>query len=166
IPEARRETLDSLLRTMLYSVGDPNRDPNPSILIALRLARDHHLETERRLTEQLREAAAQKLDRREDFTSGLLALYTLALTSACHNPEHLEVQGKTFNLLQVLEEKLNQEIEHIDSESVPLSNYFQVSLDVLSLCVHHHPLTADMVRVLTDAVEGDRFTHGGGVLCR
>lgn len=47
------------------------------------------------------------------MSSGQVALYTLALLSSCHDPRHVESQGHSVNLLQVLEQKTHKEVARL-----------------------------------------------------
>ncbi|XP_067874568.1 cobalamin binding intrinsic factor-like [Heterodontus francisci] len=158
---SEREIISSLLRTMLYSVEANAPYPNPSVHIALRLARDHNLPKEDLLLNELKEAAVRKVTNGEDFSSGMVALYTLALIASCNNPTSVTVSGTTINLLKKLEEKLTEEIDHIKNKTFPLTNYYQVSLDVLTVCVSKKSEISECsIRTLVDAVEQNKFTYG------
>ncbi|XP_038644592.1 transcobalamin-1-like [Scyliorhinus canicula] len=159
-PKSQRETVTSLLRTLLRSVKVDDFNPNPNVHIALRLARDHNLATEELLLKQLKEASVRKVLNGEDFSSGLVALYTLAVASSCNDPANVMANGKTINLIGILEEKVTQEMKHIEATGFPLSNYYQVSLDVLTLCVMNRHVSPCSVRILTRAVDEEKFTHG------
>ncbi|XP_048379706.1 transcobalamin-1-like [Stegostoma tigrinum] len=158
-PESERESINFLLTLMLHSVNASQGPPNPSVGIALRLARDHHLPTEELLLEQLKMAAVKKLKHGDDLSSGLVALYTLAIAASCNDPTDISYEGDKVNLLETLQEKLTKEIEHIRSTTFPLTNYYQVSLDVLTLCVMNRNVSQCSVQALTDAVLNDKFTH-------
>ncbi|XP_078092376.1 transcobalamin-1-like [Mustelus asterias] len=160
VPESQRETVTSLLQSMLRSVQDCDTLPNPNVLIALRLARDHSLDTEQLLLQQLKEAAVQKVLNGENFSSGLVALYIMALIASCSDPTHVTVDGDTIDLTAILEEKLTLEIKNIRTKKRPLSNYYQVSLDVLALCVTNRYIKPCTVKVLTDAVEDNQLKLG------
>ncbi|XP_078389655.1 cobalamin binding intrinsic factor-like [Cetorhinus maximus] len=160
VPDSQREMVTWLLRTMARSVTLNDLNPNPSVHIALRLARDHHLETEKVLLQELKESAVRKELVGEDFSSGLVALYALAVSASCNDPAQVTANGNTVNLVEILQEKLTKEIKHIEATTFPLSNYYQVSLDVLTLCVMNSPISQSKVQALTDAVSKDKFTHG------
>lgn len=44
------------------------------------------------------------------MTSGEVALYVLALLSSCQNPRHVHALGQTIDLVQVLQEKTDEEM--------------------------------------------------------
>ncbi|GCC16451.1 hypothetical protein chiPu_0022217, partial [Chiloscyllium punctatum] len=96
----------------------------------------------------------------EDFSSGLVALYTLAMAASCHNPTDVSYKGERIDLVEILQQKLTKEIEHIGKTTFPLSNYYQVSLDVLTLCMMDAEISQDIVQILIDAVMNDKFTYG------
>ncbi|GCC40685.1 hypothetical protein chiPu_0024690, partial [Chiloscyllium punctatum] len=113
LPESERGTLNSVLRVMLQSVNSSEGDPNPSVHIALRLARDHHLPTEELLLQQLKMSAVQKVKHGDDFSSGLVALYSLAIAASCDNPANVSYKEDRIDLIEILQEKLTEEIKHI-----------------------------------------------------
>ncbi|XP_067837761.1 cobalamin binding intrinsic factor-like isoform X2 [Heptranchias perlo] len=162
VPESQRDTVIFLLRSMLRSLGEDVLNPNPSVMIALRLAREHNLNKEAELLRELKEAAIRKVQNDEDFSSGLVALYTLALTASCSDPCNVTSNGFTVNLLHLLEEKLSKEIKNFEDKLFPLTNYYQVSLDVLALCVKKRQIPHRSVLTLTDAVMNDTLSHGTG----
>ncbi|XP_041032635.1 cobalamin binding intrinsic factor-like [Carcharodon carcharias] len=145
---------------MAQSVTRDNLNPNPSVHIALRLARDHNMEMEKVLLQELKEGAVRKVLAGEDFSSGLVALYTLAVSASCNDPTQVTANGNTINLIEILQEKLTNEIKHIEATTFPLSSYYEVSLDVLTLCVMNSPISQCKIQVLIDAVLKDKFIYG------
>ncbi|XP_072409725.1 transcobalamin-1-like isoform X2 [Chiloscyllium punctatum] len=145
---------------MLQSVNSSEGDPNPSVHIALRLARDHHLPTEELLLQQLKMSAVQKVKHGDDFSSGLVALYSLAIAASCDNPANVSYKEDRIDLIEILQEKLTEEIKHIVNTTFPLTNYYQVSLDVLTLCVLERELPQDSVQILSDAAKKNKFKLG------
>nr|AJC97680.1 transcobalamin 1 [Leucoraja erinacea] len=159
IRESQRETLGGLLRTMLYSITADN-PPNPSVFIALRLARDHNLEKETQLFHSLETELARKLNEAQEIPSGLLALYVLAFRATCRDPQHFEAGVVSKNLLEILARKLDAEIESIHRRSVPLTNYYQVALDVLALCINKHAVPSCAISEIKKAITDNLFMHG------
>ncbi|XP_038620903.1 transcobalamin-1 [Tachyglossus aculeatus] len=129
INEEQRPLVTSLLKTMIHS-NDSSATPNPYVLLALRLARDHSRTTEKTLLAQLIENAK---DNGMSMTSGKLALHVLALEAACQDPR--EVFSSDSNLINLLEKKFQEELTNIMTTGNPLTNFFQLSLDVLALCL-------------------------------
>ncbi|XP_048476509.1 transcobalamin-1-like [Rhincodon typus] len=160
LPDSERGIVNSLLRLMLQSVYSSEGVPNPSVHIALRLARDHHLPTEELLLQQLKMTAVEKVKHGDEFSSGLVALYTLAIAASCNDPTDVCYKEDRIDLIEILQEKLTKEIEHITNTTFPLTNYYQVSLDVLTLCVMNKQISQGSIQALADAVLNDKFTHG------
>uniref|UniRef100_A0A8C6X1B2 Cobalamin binding intrinsic factor n=1 Tax=Naja naja TaxID=35670 RepID=A0A8C6X1B2_NAJNA len=94
--------------TQLENWASLQGKPDPSILIALNLAKDHNLSVI--ILCPLSSLLAE-------MTSGKVALYVLALRSSCQNPADVITPEKHVNLVQVLEEKTKEEIKHIRKET-------------------------------------------------
>ncbi|KAM6160092.1 transcobalamin-1 [Erethizon dorsatum] len=70
-----------------------------------------------------------------NLSSGQLALITLALR-ACHTPDEIFIYDN--HLLSNLENKFQAEIENMEAHNgSPLTNYYQLSLDILALYLFH-----------------------------
>ncbi|XP_060708639.1 cobalamin binding intrinsic factor-like [Hemiscyllium ocellatum] len=145
---------------MVHSVNSSGGPPNPSVHVALRLARDHHLPTEGVLLQQLKVSAIEKVKHGDNFSSGLVALYSLAIAASCNNPANVSYKEDRIDLIEILQEKLTEEIKHIVNTTFPLTNYYQVSLDVLTLCVLERELPQDSVQILCEAAMKDKFKYG------
>ncbi|XP_043540762.1 transcobalamin-1-like [Chiloscyllium plagiosum] len=96
----------------------------------------------------------------DNFSSGLVALYSLAIAASCNNPANVSYKEDRIDLIEILQEKLTEEIKHIVNTSFPLTNYYQVSLDVLTLCVLERELPQDSVQTLSDAAMKNKFKYG------
>ncbi|XP_049676090.1 cobalamin binding intrinsic factor [Accipiter gentilis] len=107
--------------------------PNPSVLLAMNLAGATGTETNKWLLQQIQQEAVKRAQK--DMTSGEVALYVLALLSSCQNPRHVCALGQTINLIQVLQEKTDEEMASLDLEGVPKTTLYGVSLDALALCL-------------------------------
>ncbi|XP_058053179.1 cobalamin binding intrinsic factor-like [Ahaetulla prasina] len=129
--------------------------PDPSILIALNLAKDHNLSVIMHLVQQIKETAGTEM------TSGKVALYVLALRSSCENPADVSTPEKHVNLVQVLEEKTKEEIKHIHTTGTPKTTYYQLALDTLALCVEKSPELERAATTLAKAVLANRFQFHG-----
>uniref|UniRef100_A0A8C9FQ51 Cobalamin binding intrinsic factor n=1 Tax=Pavo cristatus TaxID=9049 RepID=A0A8C9FQ51_PAVCR len=105
--------------------------PNPSVLLALNLAGDNS-KAQQELLERIKETAGKQA---EDMSSGLVALYTLALRSSCCDPRHVKVHGHSVDLLSILQEKTDKEVAQLEENGIPQSTLFSVGLDVQALCV-------------------------------
>ncbi|KAM3855844.1 cobalamin binding intrinsic factor-like [Vipera latastei] len=129
--------------------------PDPSILIALNLAKDHNLNVIMHLVRQIKETAGTEM------TSGKVALYVLALRSACQNPADVSTPEKHVNLVEVLEEKTKKEIKHIHTTGTPKTTYYQLALDTLALCIEKSPELEIAATILAKAALGDSFQFHG-----
>ncbi|XP_010985306.3 transcobalamin-1 isoform X1 [Camelus dromedarius] len=99
-------------------------------LLSLRLVGIQNQSLEHQLTQGIQEDMKRK---GSDLTSGQLALIILAL-GACKNTD--EVFISDAHLVRKLEEKFQAEIENMEIHNGnPLTNYYQLSLDVLALCL-------------------------------
>ncbi|XP_074903249.1 cobalamin binding intrinsic factor [Buteo buteo] len=107
--------------------------PNPSVLLAMNLAGATGTETNKLLLQQIQQEAVKR--DQKDMTSGEVALYVLALLSSCQNPRHVHALGQTIDLVQVLQEKTDEEMASLDLEGVPKTTLYSVSLDALALCL-------------------------------
>ncbi|XP_025033297.1 transcobalamin-1-like, partial [Python bivittatus] len=95
------------------------------------------------------------------MSSGKVALYVLALRSSCQNPTDVSTPEKHVNLVQVLENKTEDEIKHIDTTRTPKTTYYQLALDTLALCVEKSPELETAASALADAALDNRFQFQG-----
>ncbi|XP_069483834.1 transcobalamin-1-like [Ambystoma mexicanum] len=148
------------IRLLQLMIGSFNATatPNPSILIALRLAREHNRTIERALAEKLKEDAVKRVNTGADFSSGLVALYVMALQASCEDPRHVSALNTTIDLVQLLEEKYHQELVNIDNHQQPLTNYYQLGLDILALCLQN--VIANVSVVLDTTCASLKYGHG------
>ncbi|KAL2806023.1 transcobalamin-1 precursor [Daubentonia madagascariensis] len=99
-------------------------------LLSIRLVGIQNQTLQQRLLQQVR----YNVERKEsDLSSGQLALIIMAL-GACHT--HDENFIYDYHLISQLENKFQAEIENMGAhDGNPLTNYYQLSLDVLALCL-------------------------------
>ncbi|XP_038658533.1 cobalamin binding intrinsic factor-like isoform X2 [Scyliorhinus canicula] len=149
VSENRRPLVNSLLRTLLRSlnVGD-STDPDPTALLALRLANLHNLTGEKQFQQRLIEAAIRKVKEGDDFSSGPTALYTLAFRSACLDPAKISDGHSQIDLVEHLNSKLKQEIQSLELNRQPLTDYYQLALAILALCIEKQPVSTYVVEEL------------------
>uniref|UniRef100_A0A670ZHU7 Cobalamin binding intrinsic factor n=1 Tax=Pseudonaja textilis TaxID=8673 RepID=A0A670ZHU7_PSETE len=150
-----RQWLVRGLQTQLENWASLQSTPDPSVLIALNLAEDHNLSVITQLVRQIKETAGTEM------TSGKVALYVLALRSACQNPADVTTPEKHVNLVQVLEEKTKEEIEHIHTTGTPKTTYYQLALDTLALCVEKSPELENPATTLAKAALNNSFHFDG-----
>ncbi|XP_007455881.1 PREDICTED: transcobalamin-1 [Lipotes vexillifer] len=132
ICEVSRENcsyLNPLVNTMVNSKYTKGIQ-SANILLTLRLVQIQNQRLEQQLTQQIQEDIKK---REPNITSGELALAILAL-GACKNSS--EVFIRDAHLVSKLEEKFKAEIENMETHSDnPLTNYYQLSLALLALCL-------------------------------
>ncbi|XP_069484999.1 transcobalamin-1-like [Ambystoma mexicanum] len=150
------------IRLLELMIGSYNATatPNPSTLIALRLAREHNLETERSMVKRLKDDAVKRVQTSADFSSGLVALYVMALQASCEDPRNVSALNTTIDLVQLLEEKYHQELVNIDEQQQPLTNYYQLGLDIMALCLQN--VTVNVSIVLDTTCADKKYGHGKG----
>ncbi|XP_078086171.1 cobalamin binding intrinsic factor-like [Mustelus asterias] len=137
--ENKRHLVNSLLSTLLQSAK--NGDPDPAAFLTLRLASQHSLKEERWIRQLLAEAAVRKMKEGEDFSTGLTALYTLAFRSACLDPADISDGHSRIDLVKHLNDKLKQETQSLELNQQPLTNYYQLTLAILALCIEKQPVS-------------------------
>lgn len=161
-----RELLLSLNKDLLRSLEEAEGLPNPSVHLALRLSNHHNLAKE---SENLN---ALKTQLHSDLESSLangqaivghLALYTLALRASCYdlNTVTFTVNEVTETLMTHLKRQMEQEKEHLAISERPLTNYYQYSLGMLTLCVSGVRVNSHASNKLIKAVEHEHTRTGG-----
>ncbi|XP_070820617.1 transcobalamin-2 [Chaetodon trifascialis] len=159
------ELLLTLNKNLLRSLETQEGLPNPSVHLALRLSTRHNLAKESEHLNQLKSSLHN--DIQSSLTNsqpvvGIMALYTLALKSSCHdlNTVTFTVSEASETLLTHLKKQMEQEKEHIAFSHRPLTNYYQYSLGVLALCVSGIRVNNHVSNKLIKAVEHNHLTHG------
>uniref|UniRef100_K9IKQ3 Putative secreted protein n=1 Tax=Desmodus rotundus TaxID=9430 RepID=K9IKQ3_DESRO len=100
-----------------------------NVLLSLRLIGIQDQSLERQLIQEVKENEGKK---GLDLTSGQLALVILAL-GACQNSDETITY---VHLVGQLEKKFQEEIKNmVTHDGNPLTSYYQLSLDVLALCL-------------------------------
>ncbi|XP_033474716.1 transcobalamin-2 [Epinephelus lanceolatus] len=162
---SNRELHLTLNKNLLRSLETQEGLPNPSVHLALRLSDNHNLAKENehlnKLKNDLHNDLQSSLSNSQSVV-GLLALYTLALKSSCHdlNTVTFTVSEKSEKLLTHLKNQMEQEKEHIAFSHRPLTNYYQYSLGVLALCASGIRVNNHVSNKLIKAVENEHFKHG------
>ncbi|XP_064890021.1 transcobalamin-2 isoform X2 [Columba livia] len=181
-PEEAQAAVRALSSQLLGLAGDPARDPDPSVYLALRLAGDHDLRGEERYLARLGDAFQHRYGRSlqaavrphghhqqdaaatknstsaEGPETGRLALYLLGLRAACPPPE----PGPQRSLVTWLKYYLEEDWAGSRHHGHPLTSYYQYSLGVLALCVHRKRVREEVIRRLLAAEHHGRFRHDGG----
>ncbi|KAG8505720.1 Cobalamin binding intrinsic factor, partial [Galemys pyrenaicus] len=140
------------------------------ILLSLRLAGSQTQSLERELIRQIKD----NVEREEStLTSGELALMILAV-GACQNPS--EAYRFDPRLVEQLEKKFEAEIKNMGKKQMfrdfgqpkahngnPLTNYYQLSLDLLALCIFHRSYLLDNISEVSKhfAPENKNYYFGG-----
>ncbi|XP_065695045.1 cobalamin binding intrinsic factor-like [Patagioenas fasciata] len=107
--------------------------PNPSVLLALNLAGATGSNTRKWLLQEVEEEAVTRAQR--DMTSGEVALSVLSLLSSCRDPRNVQALGLTVDLVQVLQQKMDEEMAMLEEEGIPKTTLYSVSLSALALCL-------------------------------
>ncbi|XP_043338704.1 transcobalamin-1 isoform X5 [Cervus canadensis] len=103
---------------------------NANVLLTLRLVGIKNQSLEQQLSQQIKEDINSK---EMELTSGQLALGILAL-GACENPDEEFIHGD--HLVSKLGDKFQAEIQNMEThDGNPLTNYYQLSLALLALCL-------------------------------
>ncbi|XP_009461004.1 PREDICTED: transcobalamin-2 [Nipponia nippon] len=90
--------------------------------------------------------------------TGRLALYLLGLRATCPPPE----PGPQRSLVTWLKYYLEEDWAGSRRHGHPLTSYYQYSLGVLALCIHHKRVREEVIRRLLVAEQHGRFGHAGG----
>ncbi|XP_058850761.1 transcobalamin-2-like [Acipenser ruthenus] len=162
VPSGNANLITSLNKKLLRSVEDESEEPNPSVYLGLRLSSTHSLSLELEYLAKLQTTLVPSLksslsEHKPQPITGLLALQALALRAACADPITATLNDKT--VLQHLKQQLHHEKEHIANSNRPLTNYYQYSLGVLSLCVNGVRLNPHVIHKLTEAQKHSAFLH-------
>ncbi|XP_037697264.1 transcobalamin-1 isoform X2 [Choloepus didactylus] len=119
--------LNPLLSTMIYSNYTYGTQA-ANVLLSLRLVGMRNQSLEQQMIQRVKDNLERK---GPNLSSGQLALTILAL-GACRNPD----ESFDSHLADLLEKKFQAEIENMEAHNGnPLTNYYQLSLDVLALCL-------------------------------
>ncbi|XP_030046175.1 transcobalamin-1 [Microcaecilia unicolor] len=157
VSENEQSSVTYLLRRMLSSYN-PDDIPNPSILLALRLARDHNLKIEKEMIEKLKEDAVFRDQINVTFSSGQVALSVLALQASCSDPQNVLAWNSSVDLVDLLQRKYNEELQNIQNHGYPITNYYQLGLDVLALCLQN--VKPDVSPLLVPTCKPTQYYHG------
>ncbi|KAG8456200.1 hypothetical protein GDO86_002116 [Hymenochirus boettgeri] len=119
IPDGNNRLVRSLNLKLLRTTLDTSVDPNPSIYIGLRLSEDHSLQREsdylQRLKTQLQSIiSGLKSVKQEQPSTGIIALYLMALKSSCEDMEKPDI----MRLITRLKHLLHEEKKQIDTEAM------------------------------------------------
>lgn len=123
-----------------------------NVLLSLKLVGIQNQSIEQQLIQQVHDNEENK-----DLTSGQLALLILAL-GACQNSDETFAYS---HLVSQLEKKFQEEIKNMEvHHGNPLTNYYQLSLDVLALCLFNGNYSITEVTNLF-TLENKNFYFGG-----
>uniref|UniRef100_A0A8C3W324 Transcobalamin 1 n=1 Tax=Catagonus wagneri TaxID=51154 RepID=A0A8C3W324_9CETA len=101
-----------------------------SIMLSHRLVGIQNQSFEEGLSQRIRDDMKRRVS---NLTSGQLALIILAF-GACKNPDKAFIHDHC--LVEKLGKKFEDEIKNMEiHQGIPLTNYYQLSLDVLTLCL-------------------------------
>ncbi|XP_068065348.1 transcobalamin-2 isoform X1 [Anomalospiza imberbis] len=175
-PEGSAGAVRALSARLLGLAGDPARDPDPAVYLALRLARQHDPRLEQRYLERLQDAfrhpygrslqgrgharwdAVRSTSAAEPPHTGRLALYLLGLQATCPplSPHR--------SLVTWLKYSLEEDWTGSRQQGHPITSYYQYGLGVLALCVHRKRVREEVVRRLLTAQHHGKLGHGGNTV--
>lgn len=172
--------LRALSSRLLALAADPEREPDPSVYLALRLAGEHDLRREQQYLARLQDAFQHRYSRSlqaagdpwhdaagtehststdvEWLETGRLALYLLGLRATCPPPEHKPLRSLVTWLKYYLEEDWAGSRRH----GHPITSYYQYGLGVLALCVHRKRVREEVIRRLLAAEQHAKFGYSAG----
>ncbi|KAM4808481.1 transcobalamin-2 [Rhinophrynus dorsalis] len=161
IPEGNTRLIQSLNLKLLRSTLDVSTKPNPSIYIGLRLSEDHSLAREADYLQRLKTSletinSGTKTDNQDEPSTGIIALYLLALKASCEDMDKPE----RIRLITKLKSLLHEEKKQIVGTGQPESNYFQISLGIMALCVHGKKVDLHVIQKLLNWEGQDAAVHG------
>ncbi|XP_013361806.1 PREDICTED: transcobalamin-1 isoform X2 [Chinchilla lanigera] len=153
VSEEKYFLLSPLWKTMThskYTMGTQSAD----VLLSLRLVGIQNQTLIQPLSQQVRRSGGSK---GVNLSSGQLALITLAL-GACHTPDEAFIYDN--HLLSRLENKFQAEIKNMAHNGSPLTNYYQLSLGALALCLFHGRYSTTQVAELFAPGNKNYYFHG------
>ncbi|XP_067397662.1 cobalamin binding intrinsic factor-like [Emydura macquarii macquarii] len=157
VPANQQYLVTELQRRMESSVILQS-SPNPSILIALNLAGTQDGEMEKLLVEQIKEKIVK--EGTEKMTSGEVALNVLALLSSCEDPQSI---APHINLVKDLASKTKDELSYLRDHGTPKTTFYQLSLDVLALCLEKEDIEEAAVSLAKEALAKDFSVDTGAM---
>ncbi|XP_042684857.1 transcobalamin-2 [Centrocercus urophasianus] len=154
---------------------ESGQDADPGIYVGLRLGNEHDLSMEQRYLQNMQDtfqglygrslhAASrpshghQHHDTDSVPETGRLALYLLGLRATCPPPDPTTQRFPVTWLKYYLEKDWAGSRHH----GHPLTSYYQYSLGVLALCVHHKRVREEVIQRLLVAEQHRRFRHVDG----
>uniref|UniRef100_A0A8C8YZ35 Transcobalamin 1 n=1 Tax=Prolemur simus TaxID=1328070 RepID=A0A8C8YZ35_PROSS len=149
---------DLRLKPLLNTITQPKytrATKAASVLLSIRVVGIQNQTLEQQLLQRVRNGAQRKV---ANLTSGQLALIIMAL-GACHS--HDENFTHDHHLISQLENKFQAEIKNMEEhDDNPLTNYYQLSLDVLALCLFNGSYSATKVAEIFSP-ENKNFNFSG-----
>ncbi|EHA98775.1 Transcobalamin-1 [Heterocephalus glaber] len=147
----RLHPLLSIMTNSKYTTGTQSAD----VLLSLRLVGIQNQTLIQPLSQQVKKYVGRK---GSNLSSGQLALITLAL-GACRTADEIFIYEN--HLLGHLENKLQAEIENMKAhDGSPLTNYYQLGLGVLALCLFRGQYSTSQVAELFAPENKNYYFHG------
>ncbi|XP_017354367.1 transcobalamin-1 [Cebus imitator] len=126
---SEKNDINPLLNTMINSKYTRGTSA-ANVLLSLKLVGIQNQILRQKMVKEIKHIVKTGVS---DLSSGELALIILAL-GACRSPEETLIYD--YHLIDELENKFQAEIKNMETHSDnPLTNYYQLSLDVLALCL-------------------------------
>ncbi|XP_032139200.1 transcobalamin-1 [Sapajus apella] len=138
---SEKNDINPLLNTMINSKYTRGTSA-ANVLLSLKLVGIQNQILRQKMVKEIKHIVKMGVS---DLSSGELALIILAL-GACRSPEETLIYD--YHLIDELENKFQAEIKNMETHNDnPLTNYYQLSLDVLALCLFNgNYSTAEVVK--------------------
>ncbi|OXB65887.1 hypothetical protein ASZ78_008581 [Callipepla squamata] len=137
---------------------EPGQDADPGVYVGLRLGSEHDPRVEQRYLQRLQDVFQARYGRSSVPETGRLALYLLGLRATCPPPDPALLRFPVTWLKYFLEKDWAGSRQH----GHPLTSFYQYSLGVLALCVHHKRVREEVIQRLLVAERHQRFGHADG----
>ncbi|XP_045870254.1 transcobalamin-1-like isoform X2 [Meles meles] len=153
VSKENKTALKPLIHTMINS-NYTKRIHGANALLSLRLCGSLNQSQDKDLTEQF---ILSVNSTEPSLTSGQLALAILAL-GACKAPDGMSINYS--ELIKRLGNKYKAEIRNMDHDGNPLTNYYQLSLDILALCLFSGNYSITEVAKFLNPENKNYYFHG------
>ncbi|XP_059841370.1 transcobalamin-2-like isoform X1 [Hypanus sabinus] len=162
VSDSEQAAVDTLMQVLQESAEDESADPDPATYLGLRSAHRHDQRLEEHFLERLKAAAIRKVTqgREHDLPTGSVALYVLAFRAGCLNPSSISNGQAQINLVKILGDKLNMEFQNLESQGHLLTDFYQISLAMMALCIEKQPVLTAYVEKIYDRVMGRKDQFG------
>ncbi|XP_072123263.1 cobalamin binding intrinsic factor-like isoform X1 [Mobula birostris] len=162
VSESEQAAVDTLMQVLQKSAEDNSVDPDPTTYLGLRSTHRHDQRVEEHFLERLKADAIRKVTQGigSDLPTGSAALYVLAFRAGCLDPSSISDGQAQINMVKILGEKLNMEYQNLASQGHPLTDFYQISLAMLALCIEKQPVQIPFVDKIYSRVMSHKDPFG------